>query len=272
MSDAITAPSGAAPTINGDHVVALYAQLNRYRARAGQVPFVTGPVITTEAAYTAIMLMQARLVSGLIQIPDPEIVQQQEALNVALKNPIAYVQQNLDTVVQTLAVYGDTIGLPSATVGVTTNSAIGFGGPLKIALGLLGFGLLAWGLYAAWKRSQRELTADSGVNGFDGEDEAEEEPEDGGDQLTAPGGYRVAYGLVTRRNGQIVTVRKIEDAPRPLTLSEAEAWRRKLGRTANAWVETMDGQHVPVKGAKRSPHYVDDARPGDVHATLTSER
>lgn len=93
-----------------------------------------------------------------------------------------------------------------------------------------------------------------------------------GRSLMAEPGYRVAYALVTRRDGKIVTVRSIVDAPRALTLPEAEAWRRKWARTATAWVETMDGEHVPVKGAKRPAGFVDDARPGDVHATLTMPR
>lgn len=82
------------------------------------------------------------------------------------------------------------------------------------------------------------------------------------------GGYRVAYVLVTRRG----PLRAIVDAPRPLTLNEAIAWRRKWGRTETAWVETMQGMFVPVVGAKRPGEFVDDARPGDVHWTLTRER
>jgi hypothetical protein len=82
-------------------------------------------------------------------------------------------------------------------------------------------------------------------------------------------GYRVAYVLVTRRDGKIVPVRAIVDAPRALTLAEAEAWRRKWGRNATAWVETMAGTHVPVKGAARPGKFIDDARQGDVHATLS---
>lgn len=87
--------------------------------------------------------------------------------------------------------------------------------------------------------------------------------------LKSAKGYRVAYTLVTRRDGEIVTVRAIVDAPRPLTLAEAEKWRRQWGKNSTAWVETIDGEHVPVKGAKRPAKFVDDARPGDVHASLT---
>ena len=83
-------------------------------------------------------------------------------------------------------------------------------------------------------------------------------------------GYRVAYSLVTRRDGKVVTVRAIVDAPRPLTLAEAEAWRRKWGRSSTAWVETMAGVFVPVIGAKRPGGFVDDARQGDVHALLSA--
>jgi hypothetical protein len=82
-------------------------------------------------------------------------------------------------------------------------------------------------------------------------------------------GYRVAYMLVTRRNGKIVPVRAIVDAPRPLTIAEAEAWRRKWGRSETTWIETMTGKHVPVKGAVRPGRFIDDARRDDVHALLT---
>jgi len=82
-------------------------------------------------------------------------------------------------------------------------------------------------------------------------------------------GYRVAYALVTRRDGKVVTVRAIVDAPRPLTLAEAEKWRRSWGKGSTAWIETMDGTFVPVKGAKRPATFTDDERPGDVHASLT---
>lgn len=78
--------------------------------------------------------------------------------------------------------------------------------------------------------------------------------------------YRVAYLLVTRRG----PLRAIVDAPRALTLAEAEKWRRKWGRGETAWVETMAGEFVPVTGAKRPGKFVDDARQGDVHWTLTS--
>lgn len=179
MSDLINT-SSVAPSISGDHVTALYAQLNRYRAHSGQQPFIYGPVITPEAAYTAIALLMARLASGLVEIPDAEAAKQQQAvLNEAIKNPIPYVQQHLDQVIQTLAIYGDTIGLPSATVGVTTNSAMGFPMPLKIGLGLLVAGLLGWGVYAAWKRSQNALPAPDGVNGLEaGDDDESDESDD----------------------------------------------------------------------------------------------
>ena len=84
-------------------------------------------------------------------------------------------------------------------------------------------------------------------------------------------GYRVAYGLVTKRDGEVVTVRAIVDAPRALTLEEAEKWRRQHAKqTGNAtWIETMDGKHVPVKGAMKFPkHVIGDQRPGEVHASL----
>jgi len=85
-------------------------------------------------------------------------------------------------------------------------------------------------------------------------------------------GYRVAYGLVTRRDGKVVTVRAIVDAPRPLTLAEAEAWRRTWGKSHTAWIETMSGAFVPVSGAKRPGKFMADARQGDVHALLTQDR
>lgn len=78
--------------------------------------------------------------------------------------------------------------------------------------------------------------------------------------------YRVAYLLVTRRG----PLRAIVDAPRALTLAEAEKWRRRWGKTWTAWVETMTGEFVPVTGAKRPGKFIDDARQGDVHWSLSS--
>lgn len=83
--------------------------------------------------------------------------------------------------------------------------------------------------------------------------------------------YRVAYSLTTRHDGKIVSVRDVVEQ-RPMTLAEAEKFRRTAKRAGynNPWIETLDGEFVPVTGAKRDPK-LPDKRKGDVHATMTSD-
>ncbi len=87
--------------------------------------------------------------------------------------------------------------------------------------------------------------------------------------------YRIAYALTTRRDGEIVSVRDVVPLNRPMTLAEAEKMRRKLKNQYNApWIETVDGEFVPVKGAMK-PHkfVIGDKREGETFAmTLPEQR
>ncbi len=159
ITDLVAKLPGVSPTIAGSPLVAFYAQLNRYRAHSQQPLFdLATPTVTPEAAVTAILLLQARLLSGLIQIPDQAAVQREIALlDAGLKNPVGYVQPQITQVTQTLAVYGDMIGLPVASVGITTNSVKRTRWGLAFGLTAV-LGLAAWGGYRIWRsRSRRQM-------------------------------------------------------------------------------------------------------------------
>lgn len=155
----LVAKVGVSPAIAGSPVAAFYAQLNRYRKHSSQTPFdLATPTVTPEAAMTAILLLQARLASGLIQIPDQAtFAVEMKKLDDALKAPVNYVTSNLSVVTQTLAVYGDMLGLPVAKVGITSNSAKKTS-KWPLVLGVLGVaGLAAWGGVKLWQRAKRRL-------------------------------------------------------------------------------------------------------------------
>lgn len=154
----LVAKIGVSPAIAGGPVAAFYAQLNRYRKHSSQVPFdLATPAVTAEAAMTAILLLQARLASGLIQIPDQAaFATEMRKLDDALKAPVNFVTSQLSHVTQTLAVYGDMLGLPVAKVGITKSSMAKSKWPL--VLGVLGVaGIAAWGGVKLWKRAKRRL-------------------------------------------------------------------------------------------------------------------
>lgn len=164
VTDMMTKLPGISPTISGSPLVAFYAQLNRYRGHSNQPPFdLATPTVTNEAALTAILLLQARLASGLIQIPDTATAQNEMAkLDAALKDPITYVNARLSQVTQTLAVYGDTIGLPVASVGITTSSVKRTRWGLALGLTAV-LGLAAWGGYRYWRSRRSSLPSLAGA-------------------------------------------------------------------------------------------------------------
>ncbi len=143
------------PEISGSPLVAFYAQLNRFRKHAGQAEFpLAAGTITPDAAYTALLLLQARLVSGLVSLPDPAVLQEQQKLEAAMRDAVGYVSPRLVEVTQTLAIYGDLIGLPVAKVGITTSALRKKPNPAVI-LGLLALlGLSGWGAYRYWQRTK----------------------------------------------------------------------------------------------------------------------
>lgn len=158
VTDLMTKLPGISPTISGSPIVAFYAQLNRYRVHSNQPPFdLATPTVTNEAALTAILLLQARLASGLIQIPDTATAQQEMAkLDAALKDPVTYVNGQLAHITQTLAIYGDTIGLPVASVGITTSAVKRTRWGLALGLTVV-LGLAAWGGYRYWRSRRSSL-------------------------------------------------------------------------------------------------------------------
>lgn len=112
---------GIAPSIAGDLTAALIAQVNRFQAKYGApgFPLMTGAV-PIEVAVLALGLMQARLSAAIIRLPDPGTAQELAQIAAAASNPVAYVQPRLVEIIRTLALYGDSLGLPPAKVGVTS--------------------------------------------------------------------------------------------------------------------------------------------------------
>lgn len=109
------------PQIQGDPMVALVAQLNRFRTRQKltqplpELPLVAGP-ITNEIAIEAITLLQARALSA---IEDPLAAASANELTIALRQPIQYVAPRVSSIAQMLALFGDSLGLPPAKAGIT---------------------------------------------------------------------------------------------------------------------------------------------------------
>lgn len=81
--------------------------------------------------------------------------------------------------------------------------------------------------------------------------------------------YMVRYRFVTRDG----TVGKIVEHTygRPLTLAEADKLRKAAKRKGydTPWIETVDGEFVPVEGAKRNPK-LPPAKGDELHWTQTS--
>ncbi len=107
------------PQVSGDPNVALIAQLNRFRksAKQAEYPLITNQAIPLGAAIDTITLLQTRAIAATLQDPNAgEVVKE---LTIALGNPLAYVSPRATMLAQQLALYGDSLGLTPAKVGIT---------------------------------------------------------------------------------------------------------------------------------------------------------
>ena len=115
----------------GDPVIALIAQLNRFAGRTvnpggkcgarnylpgGALPLVSA--INDKVASTANLMMYDRLNC----ISDSSLLdfRKMKAVNDALTNPVPWLTANLADVTTQIAQYADSLGLPTASVGITT--------------------------------------------------------------------------------------------------------------------------------------------------------
>lgn len=140
--------------IAGDPTVALIAQINRWKKRAGLPEYPLTPTLSLEVAKDALVLMQARLALALTTSADLSLTIEMAEIHRAYDNPVPYVNARLSTITQTLARYGDSLGLPQATVGIVQKSPGIATWKLVLAIG---GGLLAIGSIAAMARRRRGL-------------------------------------------------------------------------------------------------------------------
>jgi hypothetical protein len=131
--------------IDGDLSAAVTAQVNRWAKPIGfpEFPLVSGTLNPAVAGF-AFSLLQQRLAGTLATSLDPVVVQEIVALQ-STKDIYNYVQTHREIVVQTLALYGDHLGLPPAKVGITGKKI-----PTWFFVVAIGGGLLALGSLAAF--------------------------------------------------------------------------------------------------------------------------
>ncbi len=123
------ASAGLAPyQVQGDPVVALIAQVNRFAGRSlkigtcgsrAYVPraFPLNGGLTDAVTTAAALIIHDRYACVAVQIVNPQKLQW--AIQ-GISDSIAFVSQNLDEITLTLAQVGDSLGLSPANVGITT--------------------------------------------------------------------------------------------------------------------------------------------------------
>lgn len=107
--------TGLGPTVTGDPVAALTAQVNRFLKASGRpLLAVTPGVVTLDLANSALILRQSQLSAAVAQYPTDVSIQAQLAeVAAAQAAPIPYVQAHLVQLVQQLQLYADSqYGVP----------------------------------------------------------------------------------------------------------------------------------------------------------------
>jgi len=108
--------TGGGVAIEGDPVQALAAQVNRINKTALYAP--APGALTRDLASAALLLMQTIAIAAAVS--DPYATDQLTELTAAMQNdPVGYVSARIVPITQALAVYGDRLGLPPASVGIT---------------------------------------------------------------------------------------------------------------------------------------------------------
>ena len=134
---------GAGPAITGDDTTALIAQVNRFQDKALRPKFAlaTGKV-PLDVAVVAHGLLLARLTGATVRMADAGTLAELEAVSKSAGDPVGYIQPRVAQVARTLAQYGDSLGLPSAAVGIVSSSK-GWSTGQKIALAVGAVGIVA---------------------------------------------------------------------------------------------------------------------------------
>ena len=142
-----------ASTVSGDPTIALIAQVNRFRRSAGQPErqLVAMP-ITADLANEVINIERARVSKAYTVVKDPQVLLMIKALDAAMANPVAYVAPRATSLTQSIALYGDALGLPPASVGITTvSTAFGWSG-LRWAMTLAFVGIASFLGFRAYQK------------------------------------------------------------------------------------------------------------------------
>lgn len=129
------------PAITGDPTIALVAQINRWRARANLPLYpLTVEALDRPVALEALGLLQQRLATDLAMTADISVMNEMVRLQQAVaQDPLGYVRANRVVVTQTLALYGNSLGLPPAVYGIIPGPKLS-----RVKLGLaIGIGALA---------------------------------------------------------------------------------------------------------------------------------
>jgi hypothetical protein len=140
--------------VEGNSDLALIAQVNRWVKSGGGQPFPLLTPIAPGVATVAVQILQQRYASSLLQTADPTMLKLIMDLASAAQNPSSYVSANRDQIIQTLARYGDSIGLPAAEYGITSRG-FSWKWPLVVVLALASIG----SAIALNKRLRRSLPA-----------------------------------------------------------------------------------------------------------------
>lgn len=141
-------------TVQGDPELALIAQVNRWTKRAGQLLYRLAKPISPEVAGYAVALLQQRFASSFLMSADVSNLALMMTLAKGAADPLAYVQAHLSEITQTLARYGDSIGLPPAEVGIVVNRPNRLKWVLIVAMSVGGLGA-AFGLHRHLSRRTR---------------------------------------------------------------------------------------------------------------------
>jgi len=116
--------SGFQSDIEGDPVVALIAQLNRFAGKSftpGGTPVRSGGFPLNAGLSDAVTTAATILVYNRYEYVPHEFYTVSKAAwaNAGLSDTIKFVSENLREIVVTIAEYGDKVGLPPAKVGIT---------------------------------------------------------------------------------------------------------------------------------------------------------
>lgn len=154
---AIDTNAGAGPVIQGDPVVALLAQLNRFAGKTLSPPGGAAPrkyvsaeftlgatAFDTRAASSAVAILIDRYqYAPLTGYDKSKVIWATSGLD----DPKTFVLANLDIIVPQIALYGDSLNLPAAPVGITTRDPKFTPSvtPAQVVIGALAIGI-GWNL------------------------------------------------------------------------------------------------------------------------------